>query len=103
MSWEYAELSKAASKAGGANKYVETLIQSGKHTGRIQMLPFILLAIPIGMKIEDLYSKYKEYRKEKNMEVEVAKKKLIDEINELDSAGGNECRNDVGINGDSIQ
>lgn len=103
MSWEYAELSKAASKAGGANKYVETLIQSGKHTGRIQMLPFVLLAIPIGMKIEDLYSKYKEYRKEKNREVETAKKKLIDEINELDSARDNECRNDVGINGDPIQ
>ena len=55
------------------------------------------------MKIEDLYSKYKEYRKKKNMEVEAAKKKLIDEINELDSAEGEECLNDLGIKVDSIQ
>ena len=85
MSWEYAELSKAASKAGGAEKYVETLIQSGKNTGRKEMLPLVLLSCLAGMGINWAIQKYKEKKNKDLEEMEIAKYALINGINEAES------------------
>ena len=85
MSWEYAELSKAASKAGGASKYVDTLIESGKSTGRKEMFPVVILALLAGMGANKLYEIYKSKKEKKLVEVETAKQELINAINEYDS------------------
>ncbi len=93
MKWDYAELSKMASQNGGPEKLVETLIESGKasgraegkKTGRLQMLPLIILAGAAAWG----YSKYKELKKRKNAKdeqrVEEAKCELINGINEYDA------------------
>lgn len=85
MSWEYAELSKAASKAGGASKYVDTLIEFGKSTGRKEMLPVVIIALLAGMGANKLYEIYKSRKVKKLVEVENAKQELINAINEYDS------------------
>lgn len=82
MSWEYAELSKAASKAGGATKYVELLIESGKKTGHIEMIPFLLAAVGAGYGFGRISNWYKQKKSEKEQEVENAKQELIKAIND---------------------
>lgn len=83
--WGYAELSKAAKEAGGPEKYVEMLKSASKKEGKKEMLPFlgatVLLAI-VTTKIVD----HLKYRKNNNIEIEMAKEELIKGIKEYDES-----------------
>lgn len=48
MAWDYAELSKAAKEAGGPEKLMDLLIESGKDSGHKEMLPVVAIALGIG-------------------------------------------------------
>lgn len=44
QNWDYAELSKAAKVAGGPEKYVEMLELASKEAGKMEMLPWLVVA-----------------------------------------------------------
>ncbi len=48
MSWDYAELSKAAKDAGGPEKLMDMLVDSGKDIGHKDMLPVVGIALGVG-------------------------------------------------------
>ena len=47
MSWNYADLSKAAKAAGGPERLVETIAKESMKQGRKSMLPWIGIAIGV--------------------------------------------------------
>ena len=49
MAWNYAELSKLAKEAGGPEKLMNFLIESGKSIGRKEMIPVVGIAAGIGV------------------------------------------------------
>lgn len=84
MSWDYAELSKAAKKAGGPEKLVEILVNSGK----VKMIPWLFVAGAVGSALTISEQKIMDYLKSKKeiseAEVKKAKAELIQGINEYD-------------------
>ena len=88
MSWNYAELSKAAKDAGGPEKLMDLLVQSGRDAGHKDMLPAIGIAMGIGALGYAGVKKVIQYFKRRSVSpdaVEVAKKELIEGINEYDA------------------
>lgn len=90
MSWDYAELSKAAKEVGGPEKLMDLLIEAGKNSGHKEMLPVVGIAIGVGAlgyagisKLVKFFKKNEEISPEK---VEVAKAELIKGIQEYDAA-----------------
>lgn len=85
MSWNYAELSKAAKENGGPEKLVEMLIDSGKKS----MVPWLGVALAGGVGLTIGIQKIVQYLKEKSMQsksaVEAAKAELIKGINDYDA------------------
>lgn len=98
MAWDYAELSKAAKEAGGPEKLMDLLIESGKDTGHKEMLPVVGLAFGIGVLGYAGVSKLVEFfRKKKNVSpeaAEAAKAELIKGIKEYDAAHVKEAATD---------
>lgn len=89
MAWNYAELSKAAKEAGGPEKLMDLLIESGKDSGHKEMLPVVVIALGIGAfgyagisKLVKFFKKKKEISPEA---VEAAKAELIKGIEEYDA------------------
>lgn len=84
MSWNYAELSKAAKENGGQEKLVEILIDSGKKS----MVPWLGVALAGGVGLTMGIQKIVQYLKEKSLQsksaVEAAKAELIKGINDYD-------------------
>ncbi|MCR5797823.1 MAG: hypothetical protein K6G63_07935 [Eubacterium sp.] len=94
MKWDYAELSKAAKSAGGPEKLVDLLVESGRNAGRREMVPKVAGALAIGAigyagisKLVDYYRKKEQISSEA---VENAKAELIQGITEYDLAHDNE-------------
>ena len=89
MSWDYAELSKAAKNAGGPEKLVDTLIESGKQTGRTEMAPWLVAALAVGSIATWGVSKLRNHLNQKKAiseaEVEKAKAEIIQGINDYDA------------------
>lgn len=91
MSWNYAELSQKAKAVGGPEKLVETLIESGKQTGRGEMIPwFFVTAVSASVATWGITKMVSIVRKKKVISVEEAKEaretlikgiKNYDEIN----------------------
>ncbi|MGN0164432.1 MAG: hypothetical protein ACI4EA_12780 [Candidatus Ornithomonoglobus sp.] len=89
QNWDYAELSKAAKAAGGPEKYVELIEQTSRYAGKIDMLPWMGVAV-VGaslftaatIKIVD-YFKSKQEQNQK--ELEDAKQEIINGIKEYDA------------------
>jgi len=87
--WDYAELSKAAKAAGGPEKYVELVEKASKYADKIEMAPWIGVAV-IGaslltvatIKVVD-YFKYK--KKNNTTEVEKVKEEIIKGIKDYDA------------------
>ena len=90
MAWDYAELSRAAIEAGGPEKLMDLLIESGKDTGHKEMLPVVGLALGIGALgyagIDKLVKFFKKKKKISPEAVEAAKAELIKGIEEFDAA-----------------
>ncbi|MCM1171380.1 MAG: hypothetical protein NC393_04545 [Clostridium sp.] len=98
MSWNYAELSKTAKQVGGPEKLVDSLIESGKNSGRKEMYPIIgvaaigasVLTVGIEKAIDYFKKKNKKKKEVSSAEVEDAKKELINGIREYDEKHPNE-------------
>ncbi len=86
MSWPYAELSKMAKDAGGPEKLVELLVESGKASGRLEMLPWLGVAAIAGAGITKLVDHLAAKRKESQAAVEAAKAEIIQGIKEYDAS-----------------
>lgn len=90
MAWSYAELSKTAKALGGPEALTDYLIDSGKATGRLEMLPLVLLSAAAGAACHYGVSKLLTIRKRKIAErsenEEKAKVLLIQGINEYDAS-----------------
>lgn len=88
MSWNYAELSKAAKKAGGPEIYIEGLFQSGKSLGRAEVRPYLGVAglggALLGYAIKFIQDKRNSKKKETLVQAEVCKAELIRGIKEYD-------------------
>ena len=83
--WNYAKLSKAAKFFGGPERLVETIFSAGTRAGMRKMIPFVLLAIPLGMGIQKLLEYVEQKRKASKEELEAAKQELIQGINDYDA------------------
>lgn len=85
MSWNYAELSKAAKKAGGPEALVMTLIKFG----RSQMIPKVIgtgiIGAGVGIGITKCVDCVRNYRKRLAKDAERAKKELVEGINSYDA------------------
>lgn len=85
MSWNYAELSKLAKKAGGPEKLVNILIDSGKN----KMKPWMIVAAPGGsaftLIVQKIIKYFRNKKKISDAEVEAAKKELIQGIKDYDA------------------
>ena len=85
MSWNYAELSKAAKKAGGPEALVMTLIKFG----RSQMIPKVIgtgiIGAGVGFGITKCVDCVRNYRKRLAKDAEIAKKELVEGINSYDA------------------
>lgn len=90
MAWNYAELSKAAKEAGGPEKLMDLLVESGKVAGRKEMLPVVGIAIGIGtLGYAGISKLVKFFRKKEEISpevVEAAKQELIQGIKDYDEA-----------------
>lgn len=86
MSWNYAELSQLAKEAGGPEKLVEQLIESGKASGRTEMLPLVAAAAAAGFGIAKLIDHFTTKVKESKAAVEEAKAEIIQGIKEYDAS-----------------
>lgn len=88
MTWDYAELSKAAKEAGGPELLVDLLVESGKDTGHKEMLPLLGIAVGIGVLADAGINKLVKYFRNKKKiapeDVELAKSELIKGIKEYD-------------------
>ena len=85
MSWDYAELSKAAKAAGGPEALTELLIQSGKN----QMVPWVAffsaVSIGAGICVTKAIEFFRNRKKISEQDVELAKQEIIRGINEYDA------------------
>ncbi len=90
MAWDYAELSKAAKEAGGPEKLMDLLVESGKNAGHKEMLPLVGVAVGIGALgyagISKLIKFFKKKEEISPEAVEAAKTELIKGIREYDAA-----------------
>lgn len=98
MSWDYAELSKAAKEAGGPEQFVDGLADVSKAEGRAEMKLLIGYAIGfgigVGIGISRLTSYIKMKRAEAQAVVEAAKEKLVKEIEEYDAVHSDDEENE---------
>lgn len=88
MSWNYAELSRMAKEAGGPEKLVEDLIESGKTSGKVEMLPWVGLAAAAGFGLSKLIDHLTAKIKESQAAGEAAKAEIIQGIKEYDETHG---------------
>ena len=97
--WDYAVLSKAASAAGGPEKYLEMIERAGKAAGKAEMIPVLGVAIAGTAVLTAVTMKAIEYfkakRKQSQAELEQAKQELIDGINQYDAE--HETDTEVGL------
>ncbi len=99
MSWNYADLTKKASMVGGPEAYVELLIESGRRSGRKEMLPAVLLATCVGYGIFKVVDHYKKEKKVADTFTENAKQELIKGMTECNRNNANHENN----NGEAME
>lgn len=89
MSWNYADLSKAAKAAGGPEKLVEMIANENMKMGKKSMLPWIGLAIGLSsavtIAIEKTVAHFREKEAASKEALEEAKVKLIQGIKNYDA------------------
>ncbi len=102
MSWDYADLSKAASEAGGPKKYLEQLEKNSREIGRLEgqesMQPWLKVAVGAGVAIgiggAALFNKVKNHikakKEEKQRGIDEAKEELIKGIEAYDKGSSDD-------------
>ena len=83
MSWDYAEMSKAAKEMGGPEKYADSLVQSGRQ----EMIPCLILMVAGTFLVTKFGAKIKNFFKSKwvsKSEATVARKAIVEGINKYD-------------------
>ena len=85
MSWNYAELSKLAKKAGGPEKLVNILIDSGKNKMKPWMIVAALGGSAFTLIVQKIIKYFRNKKKISDAEVEAAKKELIQGIKDYDA------------------
>ena len=103
--WDYAKLSKKASKAGGPEKFVDSVFNEGKEFEKKEMTPKIigggiaLLGVGYGLsKFAELIKK-KIAKKRKEEEIKI-KEHYVEEYKNLQEENGEEM---LGDNSDRIE
>lgn len=89
MSWDYADLSKQASAAGGPQALVNKIEEGGRQKGRDEMKPVVILtgifSFVGGVVIPKIYHHFKGKRAAIQTESENAKTELINGIEDYDN------------------
>ena len=85
MSWNYAELSKLAKKAGGPEKLVNILIDSGKNKMKPWMIVAALGGSAFTLIVQKIIKYFRNKKKISDAEVEAAKKELIQGIKDYNA------------------
>lgn len=88
MSWNYAELSKAAKAAGGPEALTELLVQSGRNQMTPWIAAFTLIGAGVGIGITKAVEFFKARKETSEQAVEAAKQELIQGINDYDEKHG---------------
>ena len=102
MSWEYAELSKAAKAAGGPEALMEQVTEDAKQEGRDEMTPVVLAACAIGgllgwgvPKVVNIFKGFFGKKKPSEEEISAAKAEIIQGIKDYDAAQERENKSDT--------
>lgn len=89
MSWDYADLSKQASAAGGPQALVNKIEEGGRQKGRDEMKPYIWIASATAAVITAVSAKTISYFKSKKVAVQTesenAKAEIIKRIEDYDN------------------
>ena len=89
MSWDYADMSKQASAAGGPQAFVDKIEEGGRQKGRDEMKPVVILtgifSFVGGVVIPKIYHHFKGKRVAIQTESENAKAELIKGIEVYDN------------------
>ena len=90
MTWDYAELSKAAKAFGGPEKLVEHIVDVSKRAGRFEMIPAVGGALVVGSAVGFAVTKIITYFQAKKnatyAELEDTKAEIIDGIKAYDAS-----------------
>lgn len=86
--WNYAEMSKAAKKAGGPEEYVKILEHASRDEGKLEMLPWIgvaslFSALLTAMGIKGI-NYFKSRKQRTQVQLEEAKQEIIAGIKTYD-------------------
>ena len=89
MTWDYAELSKAAKAFGGPEKLVEHIVDVSKKSGRIEMIPVAVGSgvgfFIIGVAVDKAVNYFKAKKDASQKELEATKAELIKGIKDYDT------------------
>lgn len=89
MSWDYADMSKQISEAGGPQAFVDQKEEKGRQKGRDEMKPYIWIASATAAVITAVAAKTISYFKSKKVAVQIesgnAKTELINGIEDFDN------------------
>ena len=89
MSWDYADMSKQASAAGGPQAFVDKIEEGGRQKGRDEMKPYIWIASATAAVITAVAAKTISYFKSKKVAVQTesenAKAEIIKRIEDYDN------------------
>lgn len=89
MSWDYADMSKQASAAGGPQAFVDKIEEGGRQKGRDEMKPYIWIASATAAVITAVAAKTISYFKSKKVAVQTesenAKAEIIKGIEDYDN------------------
>ena len=102
MSWNYAELSKAAKAAGGPEALMEKVTEDAKQEGRAEMTPAIFIAGVVGSflgwgvpKVVTFVKDHFGKKKSSPEEIAAAKAEIIQGIKDYDAAQEKERQSDT--------
>ena len=80
MSWDYADMSKQASAAGGPQAFVDKIEEGGRQKGRDEMKPYIWIASATAAVITAVAAKTISYFKSKKVAVQTESENAKAEI-----------------------